>query len=140
MTDYFRRDQTDGITPPNLGDRSTYAEHIVHARGKRTRFTSLSTDPASIVDFGPALWRLLQPNIYDDGHGVIGHDALLSALRADASSSSDPLTRELASRALPRAIRRREALVTWNFDVSRILRKDISEWARPHVRPYFSRV
>ncbi|WP_437718783.1 hypothetical protein WMF45_21645 [Sorangium sp. So ce448] len=137
MTPYYRRDQADGITPPNLADASTYAEHIVHARGKRTRFTSLSSDPATIVDFGPQLWQLLQPKIYDDGHGVISHDALVSTLREETRASLDPAARELASRALPRAVKRREALVHWNFDVSRIARKELSEWARPHVRHYF---
>ena len=59
MPDYYRGDEADGVTPPNLEDSSTYAEHIVHARGKRTRFTSLSTDPTKIRDFGTQLWRLL---------------------------------------------------------------------------------
>ena len=31
--DYFRRDQRNGISPPDLTKDSTYAEHIVHARG-----------------------------------------------------------------------------------------------------------
>jgi hypothetical protein len=139
LPEYFRRDQTDGITPPNLTDESTYAEHIVHARGKRTRYTSLSIDPATIVEFGPQLWRLLQPKIQDGGHGVLGHDDLVTTLRAETRSSPDPAARELASRALPRTLRRREALVLWRFDVSRVPRKELSEWARPHVRPYFAR-
>jgi len=139
MPDFFRRDQEDGITPPNLADRSSYAEHIVHARGKRTRFTSLSIDPATIVEFGPQLWSLRQPDIYEGGHGVMGHEALLTALREATRASPDPVAREIASRALPRATQRREALVTWKFDVSRVPRKELSEWARPHVRPYFSR-
>jgi hypothetical protein len=39
---YFRRDQRDGVGPPDLSKVCTYAEHIVHARGKRTQFTSVS--------------------------------------------------------------------------------------------------
>ena len=135
--DYFRRDQADGVTPPNLSDQSSFAEHVVHARAKRTRFTSLSIDPALIVEFGPQLWRLLQPKLEDDGHQVVDHDTLVRALRDGARSASDPGAQDLAARALPRAIRRREALVSWSFDVSRIARKELSEWARPHVRSYF---
>lgn len=37
LPDLFRRDQSDGISASNLADESSYAEHIVHARGKRTR-------------------------------------------------------------------------------------------------------
>lgn len=136
-SEYFRRDQADGITPPNLSDESTFAEHIVHARGKRTRFTSLSLDPTLIVEFGPQLWRLLHPKLAGDGHGVVDHDTLVRGLRDEARSASDPVTQDLAARALPRAIRRRESIVSWSFDVSRVARKDLSEWARPRVRPYF---
>jgi hypothetical protein len=137
--EYFRRDQVDGITPPNLADLSSVAEHVVHARGKRTRFTSLSLDPSTIVDFGPQLWRLLQPKLMDEGHGIVEHDSLVRALRDEVRSASDPVAQDLAARALPRVIRRREALVSWSFDLSRVARKELSEWARPHVRPYFVR-
>jgi hypothetical protein len=136
-SEYFRRDQPDGITPPNLSDQSSFAEHIVHARGKRTRFTSLSLDPALIVDFGPQLWRLLHPKLESEGHQVVDHDTLVRTLRDEARSASDPVAQDLAARALPRAIRRREAMVSWSFDVARVSRKELSEWARPHVRSYF---
>ena len=136
-SEYFRRDQADGITPPNLADDSSFAEHIVHARGKHTRFTSLSVDPTAVKDFGPQLWRLLHPELGRDGHGLTDHDTLVRTLRDEARSHSDPVAQDLAARALPRAIRRREAIVCWSFDVSRVARKDLSEWARPRVRPYF---
>jgi hypothetical protein len=136
-SEYFRRDQADGISPPNLADRSSMAEHIVHARGKRTRFTSLSVDPSTIVEFGPQLWRLLQPKLMGDGHGLVDHEALVRTLRDEARSAVDPIAQDLAARALLRAIRRREALVSWSSDVSRVARKELSEWARLRVRPYF---
>ena len=50
--DYFRRDQRDGVSPPDLSKDCTFAEHIVHARGKRTQFTSVSLDLSKIRDFG----------------------------------------------------------------------------------------
>jgi len=39
--DYFRQDQSDGISPPDLTKNTTFAEHIVRARGKRTKYTSV---------------------------------------------------------------------------------------------------
>jgi hypothetical protein len=140
MPEHFRRDQEDGITPPNPVDRSSYAEHIVRARGKRTRFTSLSIDPGAIVDFGPQLWRLIEPLLHADGHGLVNHDVLLRTLRNEARSATDPIAQDLAARAIPRAVRRREALVAWTFDISRITAKMHAEWARPHVRAYFVKV
>lgn len=137
--EYFRQDQRDEVTPPNLGKESSYAEHIVHARGKRTRYTSLSTDPTCIRDFGPQLWRFHEAPAAADGHRVLPHDALLTALRQELNSQ-DPAAQDLAARALPRAPKRKEALVLWDFDVSRVSRKELSDWARPHVQKYFSRV
>ena len=136
--DYFRRDQSDEITPPNLGNESTYAEHVVHARGKRTQYTSLSTDPASIKDFGPQLWRFHEALAAAAGHRVLDPPSLVMALRRELGSK-DLRARELAARALPRATQRKEALVLWAFDTTRISRKELSEWARPHMRQYFTR-
>ena len=65
--DYFRRDQADGVTAPDLSKDCSYAEHIVRARGKRTQLTSVSLDPQKINDFGPALYRALRPDIDGDG-------------------------------------------------------------------------
>lgn len=137
--DYFRQDQEDGITPPNLGDSSTFAEHIVHARGKRTRYTSLSTDPEAIKIFGPQLWRFHEAAATQEGHRVVTHEELLTWLKQECTSSPDPKARDLAIRALPRARQRREALVVWNFQTSNVERKLLTEWARPHVRKYFSK-
>lgn len=52
--EYFRRDQGDEISPPDLSKECSFAEHIVHARGKRTQYTSVSLDLAKIKDFGEA--------------------------------------------------------------------------------------
>ena len=62
--EYFRRDQSDGISPPDPSKVCTFAEHIVRARGKRTNYTSVSLDPSKIRDFGDALYRLkrAEPN------------------------------------------------------------------------------
>src|SRR5262245_262805 len=105
MVDLFRRDQADSVTGPNLDDTASYAEHIVHARGKRTRFTSVSTSRDAIRDFGPQLWKLLQPQVTNDGHFIVAHGDLVNALRQELSSEDDARARELAARAIPRAIR-----------------------------------
>lgn len=140
MDDLFRRDQADTISGPNPDDASNYAEHVVHARGKRTRFTSVSTSKDAIRDFGEQLWKLVQPKVTDDGYVVVTHSQLLQALRV-LLQGDDERARELAARALPRSIRRREALVDWQYKdkVDRIERKDRISWAEKYVRDYFTR-
>ena len=136
--DLFRRDQTDGISPPNLADESTYAEHVVRARGKTSRFTSLSLDPSVIRDFGNELWRADQAKIRAAEHLIVSHADLAIALRAAVRGSNDD-DRERAARALPRVLARKEALVHWKFDCAHVERKDLITWATARVRDYFSR-
>jgi hypothetical protein len=80
--DYFRRDQRDGISPPDLSKDCTFAEHIVHARGKRTKFTSVSLDLSKIRDFGDTDYRLERQKLVSDRHRLIEHEFLISELRA----------------------------------------------------------
>jgi len=137
VPDLFRRDQESDVSPPNLADTSSFAEHIVHRRGKRTRFTSVSLDPMSIRDFGDRLWKLVQPRVWDDGHVQVSHDDLVKALRAELQSGDED-AKEIAARALPRAIARREALVDWRLNPgSSVERKDLLSWALTKVRQYF---
>jgi hypothetical protein len=82
--DYFRRDQADGISAPDLSKSSTYAERIVHAQGKRTRFTSVSLDLTKIRDFGDTDYRLDREQVTNDGHRLVEHEELLSELRLSA--------------------------------------------------------
>jgi hypothetical protein len=138
VSDLFRRDREVGVSPPNLADSSSFAEHIVHRRGKRTRFTSVSADPMRIRDFGEQLWKLVQPKVWDDGHVHVSHDDLLGALRAELQGGDED-AKEIAARALPRAVARREALVDWRFDTDGVERKDLIAWALARVRPLFVR-
>lgn len=138
MGDLFRRDQVDTVSGPNPDDTSNYAEHVVHARGKRTRFTSVSTSKDAIRDFGDQLWKLAQPKVTDDGHVVVTHEELLQGLRA-LLHGDDERARELAARALPRSRQRREALVDWRLSIDGIERKDRISWAERYVRAYFTR-
>ena len=129
---YFRQDQADGITPPNLGVNCTYAEHIVRARGKKSQYTSVSLDEKKIRDFGP------QTYVLDQGHSLVKHQDLLAGLR-QAAVSSDKAERNRAIQAQRYARRRMEGLVDWNFDIGQVERKDLITWSARSVQPYFLR-
>ena len=137
--DYFRRDQRDGISPPDLSKDCTFAEHIVHARGKRTQLTSVSVDLSKIRDFGDTNYKLERERTSRSGHSLVEHEALLAELkrsiREDGREESDR-----AARALVYATRRKEGLVQWAFDTSGLARKDLLTWAFDKVQHFFTRV
>lgn len=135
---YYRRDEKDGITPPDLGKESTIVEHIVHARGKRSSFTSVSLDRSKITDFGPQLYRLDAPQLIGDEHQLIEHRSLLESLREIISASSKA-EKAQALQAQRYAVRRKEGLIKWTFNTGSIERKDLIQWAFNHVQKYFSR-
>jgi hypothetical protein len=117
--DYFRQDQDRGITAPNLAKRCDFAEHIVHARGKKTAFTSVSLDRDKIDDFGPTLYLALRSDIVGAGHALIEHADLIASLR-ESAASLDKAGRQMALRAIPYAKRRKEGLIDWKFDLSSV--------------------
>jgi hypothetical protein len=137
--DYYRRDQTKGITPPELSKDCTFAEHIVRARGKRTRYTSVSLDKEKITDFGPTLYLAIRDKIEGDGHTIIEHSTLMNTLRhvANTGEKEDRLRAVQAQRY---ATKRKEGLVEWNFDISRIERKSLFVWSAAQTGPYFRSV
>jgi len=137
--DYFRRDQERGITAPDLSKDCALAEHVVRARGKRTRFTSVSLDKTKIDDFGPSLYLALRPPIATDGHSIIEHSDLMAALRTSAASS-DKAERVRALQAIRYAQRRKEGLIDWRFNLDGIERKDYVSFAYSSIQKYFSRV
>lgn len=139
VPDYFRRDQEDGISPPDLSKDCTFAEHIVRARGKRTRFTSVSLDANRIRDFGPALYRVRRPELAADQHHLVEHRALIDALRA-AVKNGEKAARAQAVQALRYAMMRVEGVIDWRLDAAGIERKDLLAWAAKRVRPYFAKV
>ena len=136
MTDYFRGDQSSGITPPDLSKEVDYADHIVKARGKRTQFTSVSKEPGKIRDFGDQLYKLKREELQADDHELVEHEALMEALRVRARED-EQAAKLKAVQALRYARRRLEGLVDWKFDVSGVERKDLITWASTKVRPYF---
>jgi hypothetical protein len=139
IREYFRRDQRDGVSPPDLSKDCSYAEHIVHARGKRTRFTSVSLDLTKIRDFGDTDYRLEREKLLSEQHNLVEHDALLSELR-NAIHSGEKAERQRAIQALIYASRRKAGLVNRRFDTTRVERKDLLAWAKARVQPYFTRI
>jgi|GEM_PF-1098485 len=135
-TEYFRRDQVKGVTAPDLSKDCTYAEHIVRARGKRTRFTSVSLDRCKIDDFGPQLYFLVRDSVDDDGHVVVEHEELINNLR-ETALSSEKGERARAIQAQRYAKRRLECLVKWNFLIDEIERKSLITWAFNNIQKYF---
>ena len=136
LTEFFRCDQADLVTGPNLANTTSYAEHIVHARGKRTQFTSLSEDATKIREFGPQLWKLLLAVAKQNNHTILGHQDLMAALRRELDSEDDAAS-ELALRAIPRAKKRVEALIVWNFDVPAAVKKNPINWATTQIQKFF---
>ncbi|MGA3002248.1 MAG: hypothetical protein ABSE20_11010 [Acetobacteraceae bacterium] len=135
-SDYFRRDQRGGVTAPDLSKPCSFAEHIVRARGKRTKYTSVSIDPDKIDDFGPVLYQALCPEIRGAGHAIIEHDALMQSLR-DEVVNGTKMDRRRALQAQRYAIRRREGLIDWTFDTTGVQRKELITWAFTQIRNFF---
>jgi len=137
--DYFRRDRADSISPPDLAKSCSFAEHIVHARGKRTQFTSVSLDPSKIRDFGDTTYKLKRNEAENDGHLVVEHQDLLNELRR-VVREDEKGERIRAVQAIRYATRRKEGLVDWKFNLSGVAPKDRISWARDRIRPFFSKV
>ena len=135
---YYRRDEENGISPPDLGKDSSFVEHIVHARGKRSSLTSVSLDPSKIIDFGPQLYLLKVQALISDKHKLIEHRFLLESLREIINASSKA-EKAQAIQAHRYALRRKEGLVKWGFNTASIERKELLNWAFSHVQKYFSR-
>jgi hypothetical protein len=137
--DYFRRDQRDGISPPDLSKECTYAEHVVHSRGKRTQFSSVSLDLTKVRDLGDASYRLLREALVSDRHTLVEHEMLLSELQT-VVREGEKAERLRSIQALRYVKRRKEGLVHWSFDTSGVARKDLIGWAQKRVQIYFARL
>jgi hypothetical protein len=137
---YFRRDQADGINGPDLLKQCTFAEHIVHARGKKTQYTSVSLDLSRIRDFGEQGYELNCGKVVSDGHSLVVHVALIAELQRVAREE-DKEARLRAVAALRYAKKRKEGLVDWKFAIpSSLARKKVISWAEGQVQPYFNKV
>jgi hypothetical protein len=139
VTPYYRRDQSDGISPPDLSKTCSYAEHIVKARGKRTQYTSVSTNLTKIRIFGDTNYILISQKTAEDGHGLVEHAELIQALRQEAQQGEKEV-RLHALGALRYATMRCEGLVLWRFNIDGVARKDVITWAQGRVQVYFAKV
>lgn len=137
--DYFRQDQSDGISPPDLTKVTTFAEHIVRARGKRTKYTSVSLDTGKITIFGDTAYRLLTVELLADAHPIVTHADLLAELQR-VIEEEDKADRLRAVQAKRYAKLRKEALVDWLFDLRSVARKDTINWAKGQIQKYFAKV
>lgn len=117
----------------------TYAEHVVHARGKRTQFTSVSLDPKKIWDLGETLYRLLLDALLEAKHILIDHDKLVKSL-INTVKNDEGKERDIAIRAIRRVKRRKEALIEWRFNIRAVERKDLIPWAFNKVNNFFTKV
>lgn len=93
-------------------------------------------DPDKIDDFGPTLYLALCLDILSNGHAIIEHNALIEALKM-AALNSEKLDRRKALQAQRYAIRRREGLIDWAFDIASVQRKDLITWAFEQVQSFF---
>ncbi len=134
--EYYRRDQKDGITAPNLARCCSYAEHIVSVRGKRDQYTSVSLSPHTIRVFGEQLYRLLQEPLLQAGHVLVEHECLLTSLR-DVATSHDKAHRARAIQAIRYAKKRKEGLIEWKFETHSVATKDLITLAHTKVQKYF---
>ena len=138
MSDYYRGDQKTGVSAPDLSKNVGFADHIVKARGKKTQYTSVSSDPEKITIFGESLYHLRRDQIAANEHVLVEHDQLISALQEEARNS-DKGTRLKAVLAQRYARMRREGLVVWKCDVSRVDKKDLITWMYRYIQVYFER-
>lgn len=138
-SDYFRRDRSEGLTPPDLSKTCSYAEHIVRARGKRTQFTSVSLDPNKIRDFGDALYKAKRAELEEDQHPIVEHAQLIQSLQS-AIQSESKADRARSIQALRYARSRAEGLIVWQFNTSGVEPKNLVNWAFGKIHKYFSRI
>lgn len=134
--EYYRRDQKEGITAPNLAKCCSYAEHIVSARGKRDQYTSVSLAPHTIRIFGERLYRLLKDALLEEGHDLVEHTRLLNALR-EVAGTQNKAHHARAVQALRYAKKRKEGLIEWKFETHSVASKDMISWTYAKVQHYF---
>jgi hypothetical protein len=138
--DYYRCDRDSGITGPDLSkSECTFAEHVVRARGKRTKYTSVSLDRERITCFGPATYLVRRTMLVEDRHGLVEHEELLRSLETSARQGQKH-ERARSIQALRYVRTRLEGLVDWSFDITGVERKDLIPWAERQVQKYFQRV
>ncbi len=136
---HYRKDNPNGITPPNPdGDRDIVA-HITKDRGMKTPYTSVSEVQNSINHFSGILYKTEPNQIINDKHKFKAHSELMNELRSIILTSSKK-ERIYAQRAFMLANRAKEALIEWEFILDTVKKKDRIKWCYNHIQKYFQRV
>ncbi len=136
---HYRKDSPRGITPPNPEAEKDLVQHITKHRGMKTPYTSVSENANYIKHFDGSFYKTEPDEIIHDGHNFKPHHEVIQELTAfmQVSLRKD---RILAQRALQLALRAREALIDWQFDLSAVERKDYITWCDSHIQRYFYRM
>lgn len=138
VQDYYRGDQQNGITAPDLSKRCEFAEHIVRARGKRTAYTSVSLDRRAIARFGECQYVLLRDLLSANRHTLVEYAQLIGRLE-HVARNGEKAERLMALQALRYSRMRKEGLVCWNFSFHRVERKNLINWAAQKIARYFKK-
>lgn len=88
---------------------------------------------------GEADYRFEREKAGGDGHELIEHETLIGELKR-AARDEHHAERLRAVQAIRYASRRKEGLVEWTFDTTGVARKDLINWAKTQVRPFFTRL
>ncbi len=139
MTIHYRKDSPNGITPPNPDSIRDIVSHITKHRGMKTAYTSVSEDQNAIKHISGQLYKTDSSEIILDNHKFITHPELTEALKG-VIQSSQKADKVIASRAFQFAVRAKEALIDWQFDLSKTDRKERISWCYEHIQKYFSRI
>lgn len=137
--EHYRKDNPNGITPPNPDGNKNLVEHITKHRGMKTPYTSVSEDPNAIKHFSGELYKTDPDNVIADGHNFKSHSDVIDELRSIIQTSAMS-ERILANRAFQYAKRAKEALIDWQFSLDNIKKKDRISWCYNHIQKYFQRV
>lgn len=133
---HYRKDSPNGITPPNPDNVVSLVEHITKHRGQKTHFTSVSEKADAVKHFSGTLYSTEPESITADTHSFQTHSEVRDELRGliQTSKRGDKV---LAQRALQYAEKAHEAVISWQFDLSRVDRKDRINWCGSRIQAYF---
>ncbi len=139
ISTHYRKDHPKGITPPNPDAERDIVQHITKHRGLKTPYTSVSEDAQCIRHFEGSLYATEPEVILRDGHHFHAHSDIVKELTSLVQSSTRN-ERILAARALHLAARAKEALIDWQFDLTRINKKARITWCAQHIQSYFQKI
>ena len=133
MPKHFRKDNPNGITPPNPDVIVTYFDHITKRRGMKTCYTSVSEGEKFINHFDGCLYHTSASSIKIDGHEFIPHSNVIANL-CQARATTDRHERIAIDRAILMASRAQEALIRWDLKNKNVQRKNRISQAQNQIQ------